>query len=177
MSQPPDPSAADSKATPQLSLVKYTLPTRQSHVVVTSESRGLLYGFGSTGFRTWEAALHLGTYLCSTETGQELIRGKRVLELGAGTGFVSLLCKKHLGAERMLMTDGNEKLVGLFNSTGLEANELLKEGDRHIQGKVWEWGTPLSQDESSPPEQFDIAVGADLVINLLVRREEGEGGG
>jgi hypothetical protein len=171
MSQPPDPSyAADGKSTPQLSFVKYTLPqTPQSQdSVVTSESRGLLYGFGSTGFRTWEAALHLGTYLCCTETGQALIRGKRVLELGAGTGFVSLLCKKHLDAERMLMTDGNDKLVELFNSTCLKTNKLAD--DAHIQGKVWEWGTPLSQEESSP-EQFDIAIGADVVTNLPLYRE------
>jgi ribosomal protein L11 methylase PrmA len=172
MSQPPGPSyAADGKSTPQLSFVKYTLPqTPQSQdSVVTSESRGLLYGFGSTGFRTWEAALHLGTYLCCTETGQALIRGKRVLELGAGTGFVSLLCKKHLDAERMLMTDGNDKLVELFNSTCLKANELAD--DAHIQGKVWEWGTPLSQEENSP-EQFDIAIGADVVTNLPLYREK-----
>lgn len=168
MSQPPDPSQTDGKSTPQLSFVKYTLPasssssqTVQTQHIITSESRGLLYGFGSTGFRTWEAALHLGTYLCSTETGQALIRGKRVLELGAGTGFVSLLCKKHLDAERMLMTDGNEKLVELFNSTCLRANDCVDD-DKSIQGKVWEWGTPLSQTESSP-EPFDIALGADLV--------------
>lgn len=174
MSQPPDPSStADGESPPQLSFVKYTLPQTppqqsQNNSVVTSESRGLLYGFGSTGFRTWEAALHLGTYLYCTETGQALIKNKRVLELGAGTGFVSLLCKKHLNAESMLMTDGNEKLVELFNSTCLKANKLADDDDDdppRIQGKVWEWGTPLSQDEGSP-EQFDIAIGADVVTNL-----------
>ncbi|CRG91541.1 putative protein YJR129C [Talaromyces islandicus] len=168
MSQPPDPSATDGKSTPQLSFVKYTLPTSQtprSQHIITSESRGLLYGFGSTGFRTWEAALHLGTYLCSTETGQELIRGKRVLELGAGTGFVSLLCKKHLHAETMLMTDGNEKLVELFNTTCLTENKFAD--TKSIQGKVWEWGTPLSQEEGSP-EPFDIAIGADLTYDTAI---------
>lgn len=174
MSQPPEPSATDPKATPQLSFVKYTLPTTtQSQHIITSESRGLLYGFGSTGFRTWEAALHLGTYLCSTEDGQALIQHKKVLELGAGTGFVSLLCGKHLDAEKMLMTDGTEQLVGLFNSTCLKANKLAE--DKCIQGKVWEWGTPLSQEEGSP-EQFDIALGADLVKKFFCMQQRKKSG-
>jgi len=174
MSQPPD-VAVDEKSTPQLSFVKYTLPTTSAsetpRSVVTSESRGLLYGFGSTGFRTWEAALHLGTYLCSTETGQALIRGNKVLELGAGTGFVSLLCKKHLDAERMVMTDGNEKLVELFNLSCLKVNEFAD--DSHIQGRVWEWGTALPMTDEGSPDSFDIALGADLVNNFLPSSNSG----
>lgn len=157
-------SSDDKPTTPQLSFVKYTLPQSRDHVV-TSESRGLLYGFGSTGFRTWEASLHLGTYLCCTEPGKSLVRGKRVIELGAGTGFVSLLCKKHLDAESMLMTDGNEKLVELFNNTVLKANNSL--ADSRISGRVWEWGAPLQDDE-----QFDVAIGADVVCLHITRQNK-----
>uniref|UniRef100_A0A093VRV0 Protein-lysine N-methyltransferase EFM3 n=1 Tax=Talaromyces marneffei PM1 TaxID=1077442 RepID=A0A093VRV0_TALMA len=139
-----------------------------------SFSRGLIYGSGSTGFRTWEAALHLGTYLSSVSSDEPLspasIRGKRIVELGAGTGFVSLLCQKFLGAERVLMTDGNAKLVDVFNGPCLEQNGFVK-GKDAIEGRQWLWGEPLSTDGTE--EQFDFACGADLtydkaIIPLLV---------
>jgi predicted nicotinamide N-methyase len=61
------------------------------------ERRQLISGSLTTGYRTWEAALHLGTYFLSG-SGQELIKGKSILELGAGTGFLAILCAKNLGA-------------------------------------------------------------------------------
>lgn len=168
---------------PPLSFVSYTVPTaitsgvtlQERKQVTTFESRGLIYGSGSTGFRTWEAALHLGTCLSfpfpSTSgynNDGSFIKGKRVIELGAGTGFISLLCKKYLGAEKVLMTDGNAKLVDLFKGPCLEQNGFAKENkDKHIQARQWMWGEPLpgdgDDDDATIPEQFDIALGADLV--------------
>ena len=48
---------------------------------------------GTMGLRTWEAALHLGQYLC---TNPELVRNKRVLELGTWTGYLAILCRPRL---------------------------------------------------------------------------------
>lgn len=154
---------------PQLSFVSYTVPRTGSQgrkQITTYESRGLIYGSGSTGFRTWEAALHLGTYLSSVSSDGSLvsIRGKRVVELGAGTGFLSLLCQKFLDAKRVLMTDGNVKLVDVFNGPCLEQNGFVK-GKDTIEGRQWLWGEPLSTDGTE--EQFDIAFGADLVSPFL----------
>lgn len=155
---------------PELSYVSYTLPQmeeqevgtgKDKRQVTTFESRGLIYGSGSTGFRTWEAALHLGTYLCSiTSSSPVSIRGKKVIELGAGTGFISLLCQKFLGAEKVLMTDGTAKLIDVFNGPCLEQNGLGGASQR-IKGKQWTWGEPMSVDGTE--ERFDIALGADLV--------------
>lgn len=151
---------------PQLSFVSYTVPQARSQErkqITTFESRGLIYGSGSTGFRTWEASLHLGTYLTSVSSDRlspTSVRNKRVIELGAGTGFLSLLCQKVLGAERVLMTDGNKKLIDVFNGPCLEQNGFEK-GKDAIEGRQWLWGEPLSIDGTE--EQFDIAFGADLV--------------
>jgi protein-lysine N-methyltransferase EEF2KMT len=181
MSQPPNTYSSEmvDADEPQLSFVSYTVPAstrtgdRERKQVTTFESRGLIYGSGSTGFRTWEAALHLGTYLSSGD----LVRGKKVIELGAGTGFISLLCKKYLGAERVLMTDGNVKLVDLFNGPCLQQNGFAKKTGTNetIQARQWFWGEPLLHDEEKEnkeaiPEQFDVALGADLVCSFSICR-------
>ncbi|PKY00627.1 hypothetical protein P168DRAFT_260119 [Aspergillus campestris IBT 28561] len=157
----------------QLTYVTYTAPSpspsspahtdSESHprTIITSESRGLILASGTTGFRTWEAALHLGTYL-STPAGAGLVAGKRVLELGAGTGFLSMFCAKYLQPESVLATDMEPALIdGMVDSAG--RNEL---GERFGAG-IWEWGTELRRlggGEGKKPE-FDVVVGADLIYD------------
>lgn len=64
-----------------------------------------------SGQRLWEGSLLLCAYLlkCSSqeESGFDL-KGKSVLELGAGTGVVSMLAHG-LGASPVVVTDGDEK--------------------------------------------------------------------
>jgi hypothetical protein len=78
--------------------------------VTLLEARSVISSSGTTGLRTWEAALLLGFYLVS-ETGRASIHGKRLFELGAGTGMLSILCAKHLGVAGVVATDGDEAVV------------------------------------------------------------------
>lgn len=55
----------------------------------------------STGSKVWDSALFLVRYL---EENPDLVREKRVVELGSGTGFVGLACAS-LGASHALLTD------------------------------------------------------------------------
>ncbi|KAL1878365.1 hypothetical protein Plec18167_004437 [Paecilomyces lecythidis] len=153
----------------QLSYVKYTAPKSQvnedSRTVVTSESRGLILSAGTTGFRTWEAALHLGTFL-STPEGDSLVRGKRVIELGAGTGFLSLYSAKYLNVQSVLVTDREPALItniqDCVSRNGLERTKIWP--------AIWEWGSSLEEpsrgEESGQPWRFDIALGADLIYDV-----------
>ena len=149
----------------QLAYITYTAPApdRDSHptrTVMTSESRGLILSSGTTGFRTWEAALHLGTYLASTSQtkAQFQLQGKRVLELGAGTGFLSLFIAKHLNPEIVVATDREPALIdSIHNCAG--KNRLQ---DGVLVPGLWEWGTSSSFGDM----EFDIALGADLVRSL-----------
>ncbi|KAJ9314946.1 hypothetical protein DTO271D3_4685 [Paecilomyces variotii] len=153
----------------QLSYVKYIAPKSQvneeSRSVVTSESRGLILSAGTTGFRTWEAALHLGTFL-STSEGESLVRGKRVIELGAGTGFLSLYCAKYLNVESVLVTDREPALITNIQDC-VSRNEL---GGARIWPAIWEWGSnleePSKSQEPDEPWRFDIALGADLIYDV-----------
>src|SRR5690554_5488777 len=83
-------------------------PDILANCITLRESRGLLATAGVTGFRTWEAGLHLGQYLCRHP---DIIRGKRVLELGAGTGYVAVLCAKYLGATKVTASDRSDEVL------------------------------------------------------------------
>ncbi|EYE94927.1 protein-lysine N-methyltransferase [Aspergillus ruber CBS 135680] len=151
----------------QLGYIKYTAPSpaqsdpnQEPRTVITSESRGLILSSGTTGFRTWEAALHLGTYLSSPSIADELIKGKRVLELGAGTGFVSLLCAKYLSPKAVVATDREQALIeSIADCVG--RNGI---GEGVLVPGIWEWGSEMAVD-GVDGEGFDVALGADLIYD------------
>lgn len=126
------------------------------------ERRNLISGSSTTGFRTWEAALHLGSYLLQSENCS-LIKDKNVIELGAGTGFVSILCAKHLGAKHVTATDGDEGVVEALKEN-LFLNQLDEESK--VNASVLRWGRGLrgtwveDECESWP---YDVVLGADIV--------------
>jgi|LauGreDrversion4_2_1035121.scaffolds.fasta_scaffold16471_4 predicted RNA methylase len=90
---------------PQLGVVK---------VCQTPESE---YGLGST---VWDAALVLCAFLESTQ-GRELIKGSRVVELGSGTGIVSIVADK-LGAISTLATDLPECIPFIRQNIGMNVD-------------------------------------------------------
>ena len=125
------------------------------------ERRHLISGSLTTGFRTWEAALHLGSYLL-TPHGRTLIEGKSVLELGAGTGFLSILAAKYLGAKHVSTTDGDEGVVEALREN-MELNGL-EEGK--VSTEVLRWGGELDETwlrEDFDVRPYDVVVGADIV--------------
>lgn len=122
------------------------------------EARSVISAQGTTGLRTWEAALHLTKYLALN--GGALIRGKNVLELGAGTGLVSLFVAKYLKPSHVAVTDGDEAVVDSI-STNMYLNGL--EGSRQMSSLVLRWGRMLSDTQFAAEEPFDVVLGADIV--------------
>jgi len=163
----PKPSALQQAQ--QLSHIKYTAPLQSPPIpertITILESRGLILSGGTTGNRTWEAALHLGSFLASP-AGEALVHGKRVIELGAGTGFLSLFCARHLGVKGIVATDREPFLIENMRECA-RLNET--DGDLPFYPAVWNWGTALEQtpEMGSMTEgeklEFDVALGADLV--------------
>lgn len=162
----PLPSA--NAAAQQKSYVTYTAPiaSPEASQITTLEAPSLLASSGTTGFRTWEAALFLGAYL-SSETGNHYVAGKRIFELGAGTGFLSILCTKLLGARYVLATDGSSEVVTDIK-TNLDLNKLEEEG--LIKTAVLEWGHTLISgpvDSRGEGLSYDLVIGADVVGEAL----------
>ncbi|KAI0156452.1 S-adenosyl-L-methionine-dependent methyltransferase [Xylariaceae sp. FL1272] len=132
--------------------------------VTLLEQRQLVVGSRITGFRTWEGALHLGTYLLTNE-GSDLIKGKAVLELGAGTGFLSIQCAKHLGARHVTTTDGDEGVVDSLREN-LALNGLNDERIA-IARKLW-WGEELKGswvERDCEDFPYDVVLGADVTYD------------
>lgn len=157
----------ESMSVQQKSYVTYSLPyplssSPQMGSITLAESRSLIASSGNTGLRTWDAALHLGTYLASP-SGRQLISGKNIIELGAGTGFLYILCAKYLGARRILATDGDGRVVEDMK-TNLFLNEL--EECEKLEITALKWGHDLSAINYRNPEesnQWQLVLGADIV--------------
>lgn len=162
MSIPPDTTAAQQKC-----YLTYTAPFPSVPVpsVTLFEAPSLLASAGTTGFRTWEASLHLATYLCLNPS-KHPVSNKNVIELGAGTGLLSILCAKFLGAASVMATDGSLEVI-----KDLEANIELNDlgGSSKIDTAVLPWGHSLlgrlseyHRDKGS----FELVIGADIVSNM-----------
>jgi protein-L-isoaspartate O-methyltransferase len=136
------------------------LPGKEPTITLL-ERRHLISGSTTTGFRTWEAALHLGSYLLSNPN---IVRGKNVFELGAGTGFVSILSAKHLEAKHVTATDGDEGVV-----EALKENLFLNglDDEKIVNASVLRWGRGLRGtwvDDEFEEWPYDVVIGADIVI-------------
>ena len=78
---------------------------------------GMLTGeaFDDTGVcRVWPASIALCRWL--EQHASTIIRGRRIIEIGAGTGLPSLLCAQSLGASRVLATDANATAVSKLSA-------------------------------------------------------------
>ncbi|KAK8226705.1 putative methyltransferase-domain-containing protein [Phyllosticta capitalensis] len=139
--------------------------------VTLLESRSIISSSGTTGLRTWEAALHLGAYL-ATDAGSQWVRGKKILELGAGTGLLSILCAKHVDASKATITDGDEGVVDSIK-TNVFLNGLDTAAD--TESIVLRWGRSCALRDSLFYEEgqqnqndVDVVLGADVTYDKTV---------
>ncbi len=158
------PLPAEIIAAQQKSYVTYTAPRLNLYApsVTLLETQSLLASSGTTGFRTWEAALYLASFLFSAEA-KDFVLNKNILELGAGTGFLSIFAAGHLGAKYVLATDGNIEIVNNMKDN-LDLNGL-RIGD-NIDSSVLSWGHTLiggAADCRKEGKVFDLIIGADVV--------------
>ncbi|KAK4502448.1 hypothetical protein PRZ48_005873 [Zasmidium cellare] len=159
---------SESQAVQQKSYVTFvclppTSPQQNLHLTPSEEPTitllerpHLISGSLTTGFRTWEASLHLASYLLLHPS---LIHGKSLLELGAGTGFLSILAAKHLGAKHVTVTDGDEGVV-----EALGENFFLN-GLDDVQASVLRWGRGLRGTWVEEEGEWDVVLGADITYD------------
>ncbi|KAK8053087.1 hypothetical protein PG996_012388 [Apiospora saccharicola] len=156
---PSEPGAMQENSYVTFTCLKEGSDEPESTVTIL-ERRHLVSGSKTTGFRTWEGALHLAAYLLSA-AGPEVIHGKKVLELGAGTGFLAILCGKQLAAKHVTTTDGDDGVVEALKEN-LVLNGL---GEQKVQAKRLWWGDDLKGtwvERECATEPYDVVIGADI---------------
>jgi protein-lysine N-methyltransferase EEF2KMT len=162
------------EAAQTLSILTYIPPYATEDVLANAifigENPRLLAAAGSTGLRTWDACLHLATYLASD--GRSLIKGKSVLELGAGTGLLSIICAGLLSAAYVLATDRDEDMSQrIERNIGLN-HHLTRRSGRWIpvEAGALKWGSSETLGRVLPSMRgnilYDTILGADLIYSL-----------
>jgi hypothetical protein len=161
----------DATAAQQRNWVTYTPLCQESPIpehepeLKLLENQAVISGAGTTGLRTWEAALHLSSYLLSSPELIASVKGKTVVELGAGTGLLSILCASHLGATRVVATDGDEGVVQALHESAA-FNDVK---DAMDIGVLW-WGRALKGSwifEQDPSFSCDLVLGADVASHFI----------
>lgn len=135
---------------------------KRSRGIKLLEKPQILASTGCTGYATWQAALSLANELMMW-IKQGKLRGKRVLELGAGTGLLSFLCAKEGDVDLMVSTDGDADAV--------ERLKIMKEiNGHHETGKttfgVYRWGEDFAGTVVADALEngvFEIVLAADVV--------------
>ncbi|OAA34606.1 hypothetical protein NOR_08364 [Metarhizium rileyi] len=129
------------------------------------ENRNLIAAGGTTGHRTWEAALQLGQHLCQNPS---LVAGKRVLELGTGTGYSAILCVKYLQAAHAVASDGSDDVIHNL-SDNLILNGL--QDSSRITSMNLQWGSALigtEEEHWNGGRPVDVVLGADITYDQRV---------
>lgn len=134
-------------------------PISKNVKVKIEETPYLISASGTTGFRTWEAALYLAFYL--TTQGTDLVGDNCcILELGAGTGLVSaaLSLKYADRLSKQYVTDGDSQLT-----QQLDRNFRLNDIDTSTVSfrRLW-WN------EDPVPDEVNLVVAADVTYDSTV---------
>jgi predicted nicotinamide N-methyase len=108
-------------------------------------------GQGFYGEYIWPTPLFMCDFL---KRNPELVKGKRILELGSGTGIVGLYAAK-LGATHVTLTDFID-----FNIEHIKRNIKENGLDLVTEPRWFKWGTSLR-------EQWDVIIGSDIIYPAM----------
>lgn len=114
----------------QESSVRYDLPNGES--VIINENRSTLVTSGQTGHRTWESSLAFTDLVCQNPL--QFNETKMFLELGCGTGLVSMAMGKLNLADLIIATDGSELVA-----SRLDKSIALNGLEGKIETSVLDW--------------------------------------
>ncbi|KAF2015002.1 hypothetical protein BU24DRAFT_423922 [Aaosphaeria arxii CBS 175.79] len=115
------------------------------------------------GHFLWNAGRTISHYL--EERSDELVRGKTILELGAGAGLPSLVCTLN-GAAQVVVTDYPD--ADLIDNLRYNIDHCnLLPSPKAIVAEGYLWGAPVDPLTShiTDPAGFDVLILADLLFN------------
>mmetsp|Transcript_18926 Transcript_18926/g.45690 ORF Transcript_18926/g.45690 Transcript_18926/m.45690 type:complete len:481 (-) Transcript_18926:1876-3318(-) len=159
-----------SERTVPLSLLERRIRRRRSDTTTTDDSiitvKQQPPGSGSTGMTVWNSGLVLTRLLDAIVDQQHHQQqwnydDQDIIELGCGTGLVSIACHK-LGAKSVIATDGNPQVVELASDNVKRNLEENQQQQKMIEVQSLQWGLLNAMDYA---ENASLVVGADLTYN------------
>ncbi|OAG08587.1 uncharacterized protein CC84DRAFT_1162506 [Paraphaeosphaeria sporulosa] len=140
-------------------------PTFASHTLLSGKELNIrLVGHNPLwGHFLWNAGRTLSDYL--EERAEYLIKGKSVLELGAGAGLPSIVCALS-GANEVVVTDyPDAELVENLRYNVDHCNALPEQVKFAAEGYLWGAPTDELTKNLSDSSGFDVLILADLLFN------------
>lgn len=125
-----------------------------------NETPGIISGQGTTGLRTWEAAMFLANYI------PNLPLSGTVLELGTGTGLVGICLVNYNSIDQVIFTDGDSFLLeNVLKNLQLNDRETHK---YRINQLIWgdESYVPSCNYLIAADVTYDVSILDDLVSTL-----------
>jgi predicted nicotinamide N-methyase len=124
-----------------------------------------------SGRRVWPGSVVLALAICQPNFPIKM-SGQSVLELGAGSGLIGMVGAR-LGAERVVITDGDQISVDLAAGNLEENGYTSEEGGRTVATRLL-WGKGEHSDAFKsnaslfPTEGFNIIVAADVMYKPIL---------
>lgn len=118
----------------------------------------------STGLTLWRAAPILCSYLITHS--ESLVKGKQILELGAGMGLAGVVAGV-LGASGVFLTDGDSESLSNMRAN-IQRNSSLVPSSTNIQCLQLKWGSRIGEFKAkcnlpTPAGLFDLVMGSDII--------------
>ncbi|KAJ8722578.1 hypothetical protein PYW07_003758 [Mythimna separata] len=147
----------------------YVIGNDINNIITIKETRNLVVN-GTTGLKTWEAALMLSDWaLCN----QDKFENKTVLELGSGVGFTGITIGKLCNLKSLILTDCHDEVLKTisenisinFPHCKQETNKditFFKAEDKSLGVMQLDWNAIKDLPNSIVP---DILIGADIVYD------------
>ncbi|KAJ1947409.1 hypothetical protein GGF37_000481 [Kickxella alabastrina] len=140
----------------------YVLDKEQYMRIVLQEEQTMV-SQGTTGLQTWDASLRLADFFAEHPG---IIRGQRVVELGAGCGLAGFTCAA-MGASNVLSTDFNSDVLKLLEGNR-QTNTEYKD---KVQVAELDWAN--LEECARISSNVDVIIGADVsydptIVPLLV---------
>ncbi|KAJ2952967.1 hypothetical protein O0L34_g7342 [Tuta absoluta] len=151
----------------------YVIDNDLEKIITIKETKNMVVN-GTTGMRTWQAALMLADYMiCS----KDLFREKNILELGSGVGFTSIAISKYCNINSIMLTDcHNDVLKTIYEN--VQINFPLHEPKKLGSGTVFSGNTNiplyLMMLDWTRINDFlndfvpDVLIGADIIYDPII---------
>ncbi|KAJ2690481.1 hypothetical protein IWW39_000728 [Coemansia spiralis] len=151
----------------------YTLDKDQYTKVVLNEEQ-MMISQGTTGLQTWEASLRLADFFVEHP---DIVRGQKVVELGAGCGLAGFACAA-VGAAHVLSTDCSTAVLKLLEANRLKMRlhvaGLLRKAPNMVDPafkdnvQVAELDWEHTDECAKLSDSADVVIGADITYDPTI---------